>query len=76
MHHFIGGSPKWVLTPQKETSSLVSKMIIFQRFFRAFMIHIIRWNSGKKIELFFELFIHNIFEYTYVGARRLCVFQT
>ena len=42
MHHFRGNLLKWVLTPQKETSSRVFKMTIFKKFFGAFMRHIIR----------------------------------
>ena len=66
MHHFMGSLPEWVLTPQKETSSRVLKMTIFQKFFGAFMRHIIRLNVGKEIKSFSELFINKIFEYTFV----------
>ena len=38
-------------------------MIIFPKFCWAFMKHIIRWNTGKKIKLFPELFTNTIFEY-------------
>jgi hypothetical protein len=31
------------------------------------MTHKIRQNAGKKIKLFSELFINNIFEYTFVS---------
>ena len=58
--------PKWVLTPQKETSSHFFNMAIFSKSFLAFMRHIIRWNAGKKInplsELFSKIFILNIVE--------------
>ena len=39
----------------------------FLKFFGAFMIHKIRQNAGKKIKVFSELFINNIFEYTFVS---------
>ena len=39
---FRGISPKWVLTPQKETSCHISKMAIFPKIFGDFMRHIIR----------------------------------
>ena len=35
-------SPKWILTPQKETSCHIFKMAYFSKFFWAFMNHIIR----------------------------------
>ena len=66
MHHFMASLPKWILTPPKETSSHIFKMVIFPKFFWAFMKHIIRWNTGKKIKLFHELFTNTIFEYSFV----------
>ena len=41
MHYFRASLPKWILIPQKETSSCVFKMDIFSKFFWAFMRHII-----------------------------------
>ena len=67
MHHFRAILPKWVLTPQKETSSRVFKMAIFSKFFLTFISHIIRYNAGKKIKSFSELFINNFFEYTFLS---------
>ena len=37
MHNFRGILPKWVLTPQKETSFNIFKMAIFSKFFVAFI---------------------------------------
>ena len=51
----------------KETSSHISIMAIFSKFFGAFMRHIIRWNAGQKIELFFELSINKIFWLIFVS---------
>ena len=66
MHHFMCSLPKWVLRPQKEISSCVLNMTIFKKFFEAFMRHITRWNAGKEIKWFTELFINKTFEYTFV----------
>ena len=66
MHHFMASLPKWVLTPPKETSSHIFKMVIFPKFFWAFMKHIIRWNTGKKLDSFPELFTNMIFDYSFV----------
>ena len=44
MHHFRAILPKWVLTPQKETSSHIFKMAIFSKFFGAF----ISWHNQVK----------------------------
>ena len=66
MHHFMASLPKWVLTSPKETSSHIFKMVIFPKFFWAFMKHIIRWNTGEKIMLFHELFTTTIFEFSFV----------
>ena len=52
MHHFRGKIPKYVLTPQKETSSPIFKIAIFSKFFGNFMSHIIRLNAGKRIKHF------------------------
>ena len=56
----MGSLPKWVLTPQKETSSRVLKMTIFKKVFEAFMRHKNRSNACQKTESFFELFINKI----------------
>ena len=40
--YFKGSLPKWILTPQKKTSSQIFKMAIFSKFFWAFMRQIIR----------------------------------
>ena len=42
MHYFRGSLPKWVLTPQKETSCHIFKIAIFSKFFGEFMSPIIR----------------------------------
>ena len=62
MHYFSAILPKWVLGPAKENMSHDFKMAIFPKFFGAFMEQIIRWNAGKKIKLFPELFISKSFE--------------
>ena len=41
-HHFRASLQKWVLTPPKDISSDTFKMAIFQKFFWAFMRHIVR----------------------------------
>ena len=41
-HHFRASLPKWVLTSPKEISSHIFKMVIFPKFFEAFMIQVIR----------------------------------
>jgi hypothetical protein len=61
MHHFRAISPKWVLAPPKEKSSHIFKMAIFSKFFGSFMRHIVRSNTGKKIELFLELLTNTVF---------------
>ena len=66
MHHFMASLPKWVLTSPKKTSSHIFKIVIFPKFFWAFMKHIIRWNAGEKIMLFPELFTNTIFEFSFV----------
>ena len=66
MHHIMASLPKWLLTPQKETSYCVLNMTIFKQFIGAFMGHIIRLNAGKEIKAFSELFINKNFEYTIV----------
>ena len=66
MHHFRAILPKWVLTPTKETSSHIFKMDTFSKFFRAFMRHKIRQNTGRQIKLFSEVFINKIFKCTFV----------
>ena len=42
MHHFMACLPKWVLTPPKEISSHIFKMVIFSKFFGDFIKEIIR----------------------------------
>ena len=42
MHHFRASLPKWILTPPKEISSHIFKMVIFPKFFGAFMTQLIR----------------------------------
>lgn len=75
MHYFMAILPKWILAPPKETSSHIFKMVIFPKFFGAFMKIIIREKYRQKIKLFLELFINKKFEYTFVhfiSNRSLC----
>ena len=66
MHHFRASLPKWVLTSSKKTTSHIFKMTIFQKIFEAFMRHIIKWNTDKKLKFVSELFTNKIFEMTIV----------
>ena len=50
MHYFRGVLPKWVLPPQKETSSPIYQMAIFKKLFGDLMSYIIREYAGKKMK--------------------------
>ena len=55
MHHFRAISPRWILTPQKEISCHIFKMVILTKFFDDLMNHITMEYAGKEINLFLNV---------------------
>ena len=57
--------PKWVFTPQKETSSHIFKMAIFSKTFGDLISHIIRLYAGRN-KVLSECFTIKNSDYTFV----------
>ena len=55
MQHFRAISPRWILTPQKEISCHIFKMVILTKFFDDLMNHITREYAGKKMKIFLKV---------------------
>ena len=54
MHHFRAISPRWILTPQKEISCHIFKMVILTKFFDNLMNYITREYAVKKMKIFLK----------------------